>query len=530
LKTRIYWWALVFAAVTMARTAAARELLYVIAIGNNEPPTTSNASESLPRLRYADDDAAAFASFTLDLGAHVTLLTVLDEDSHHRYRELSAMTKPPNLAELRLVLAGHKAQFERDRQNGDDPILIFFYSGHGSLTGPSPGLSLLDGSLTHGVLYGEVLSQLPARYIHLVVDACHAESVVRPRDAQAEVERMTDEEAHTYATAKTLAGYPSVGAVIATATNAQAHEWDGFGGGVFTHEVLSGLRGAADVNRDGVVEYSELYAFLGAANRAVDNPRARLAVLIRPPPLNPHAPLSNLANLARLKSIGGSFGRLSIEDERGNRIADLHLESGFGFSLAVPRHRGLYARTSDGEAFFRVEQGETLSLDQIRWEKPSIAARGAMSSALARGLFASPFGPVYYRGFIDGHPELQAVEDRPSQSDPGRDIAPRSTSKTPALVAFGIGGAMGISSGILALAAMRDKTAYEGTNLERPAAESYDRFIDHRSWAIGTGLGALASVGIGYWLWPQKTGAVPGGVQAVVTGGRVTGLSLAGSF
>jgi hypothetical protein len=153
-----------------------------------------------------------------------------------------------------------------------------------------------------------------------------------------------------------------------------------------------------------------------------------------------------------------------------------------------------------------------------------------MSSALARGLFASPFGPVYYRGFIDGHPELQAVEDRPSQSDPVRDIAPRSTSKTPALVAFGIGGAMGISSGILALAAMRDKTAYEGTNLERRAAESYDRFIDHRSWAIGTGLGALASVGIGYWLWPQKTGAVPGGIQAVVTGGRVTGVSLAGSF
>jgi hypothetical protein len=110
-----------------------------------------------------------------------------------------------------------------------------------------------------------------------------------------------------------------------------------------------------------------------------------------------------------------------------------------------------------------------------------------MASALARGLFASPFGPVYYRGFIDGHPELQAVDDVPNRFDPLRDTAPTAGDKTAAVIALGVGGALAISSGVLAMAALGDKSEYERTNLERRAAESYDRFIDHRGWSIGTG-------------------------------------------
>jgi uncharacterized caspase-like protein len=48
---------------------------------------------------------------------------------------------------------------------------------------------------------------------------------------------------------------------MASASNTQAHEWDDYQTGVFTHELLSGLRGGADVNGDGRVEYSEMAAF-----------------------------------------------------------------------------------------------------------------------------------------------------------------------------------------------------------------------------------------------------------------------------
>ena len=43
---------------------------------------------------------------------------------------------------------------------------------------------------------------------------------------------------------------------------------------MFTHELLSGMLGAADVNGDLVVEYTEVQAFVAAANRDIKDPRA----------------------------------------------------------------------------------------------------------------------------------------------------------------------------------------------------------------------------------------------------------------
>src|SRR4029453_685441 len=131
------------------------------------------------------------------------------------------------------------------------------------------------------MLYQRLLGELRARYVHLLVDACHAEAVVRPRDAQAEVVKVSQGELVDYLAGTTLARFPHVGAIIASSANTQAHEWDAYRGGVFTHEVLSGLRGAADVNGDRLVEYSELAAFLSAANGAVMDARARLDTVVR---------------------------------------------------------------------------------------------------------------------------------------------------------------------------------------------------------------------------------------------------------
>jgi hypothetical protein len=523
-------WVLVVAALLVARAAEARQRVYVIAIGNNAPPMEAEGADPLPQLRYADDDAAAFASFANELGAHASLLTILDEESQARHHDLTSTARPPSLAELRLMLARHNVLFDRDRANGDEPVLLFFYSGHGTLAGPAPSLTLLDGPLTQAVLYDEVLSQLHAAYVHLIVDACHAEAVVRPRDLKAEVSPMTQGENRAYVAAKTLAQFPTVGAIIATATAAQAHEWDGFRGGVFTHEVLSGLRGAADVNRDGIVEYSELYAFLSAANREVADSRARLSVVVHVPPVNPHAPLSDLsgAHGAKLTSGTGSVGQLTVEDERGNRLVDLHSESGFPFSLTIPYGRRLYVRSSSGERSLRAASGEVVALETLREEKEGLVARGAMASALQRGLFASPFGPVYYRGFVDGHPDLPPVEERTesAEKEAKRQASPP---RTASWIAFGTAAVLGISSGALAVASLRDKRDYEGTSLERPAADAHDRFIVHRGWGVATGIGALVSAGLGYWLWPK--GSLPDGARAVVTssdGGP--GFAVSGDF
>jgi hypothetical protein len=71
------------------------------------------------------------------------------------------------------------------------------------------------------------------------------------------------------------------------------------------------LAGAADVNGDGRVEYSEVAGFLAAASASVDDPRARLAVHTRAPQQSPHTPLVDL------KASGA--GRFFVVDERCRR-------------------------------------------------------------------------------------------------------------------------------------------------------------------------------------------------------------------
>src|SRR6185369_4903495 len=167
---------------------------------------------------------------------------------------------------------------------GHANVVFVFFSGHGSATaGGTPQLALLDGGISQEVLYDDVLGHLAADYVHVIIDACHAEAIVRPRDVQAEPVKVTASEAGALLVHSTLARFPNVGAIVASSTAAQAHEWDVLRHGVFTHELLSALRGAADVNHDQRIEYSEAYAFLAAANRGVADPRARLTVVSRAP-------------------------------------------------------------------------------------------------------------------------------------------------------------------------------------------------------------------------------------------------------
>jgi hypothetical protein len=402
--------------LTFVKVAAAETRRYLVAIGNNERPVTqtSNSQDDLASLHYADDDAASMVALGRELGAQTQLLTVLDADSRRRFPSLAGAAVPPTLSELRRIVGTYRARFEADLREGHEPVLLLFYSGHGIVrAGEPPSLSMLDGPLTRSILYDEILAVLPARYIHLIIDACHAEAVVRPRDVQADVSPVSDQQLEEYAARNTLRRFPNVGAVIATSTAAEAHEWDQYQRGIFTYQVLSALRGAADVNEDGFVEYSELFAFLGSANAGVADPRARLSVVVRPPAVNPRAPIADLSSARRhggiLTGLGPGLGRFFVEDERGNRLGEMLPERGFHFQLVMPGGEALYLRATSGEASFRIDPGARLTLGSLQPSPDSLRSRGSMESSLRRGLFATPFGPTYYRGFVDARPEMPPV-------------------------------------------------------------------------------------------------------------------------
>jgi hypothetical protein len=403
-----------FCLVFGLRGAWAASSTYVLAVGNNGSPAggAGEGSGEGP-LQYADDDAAAFFDFAREFSRDSTLLTVMDADTQMRFPREVAAARPPTLGELRAQVQRLRGLLEKDRERGDESVLLFFYSGHGSRPkGAPPALTLLDGPLTHEVLYDEVLSAIPARYVHIFIDACYAEAVVRPRDAEATAVDLTESDIAQYASRTTLARFPNVGAMIASSLSSQTHEWDGYRHGVFTHELLSGLRGAADVNLDAKVEYSELYAFLSAANRNVSDPRARLSVVVRPPGANARAPIIDLADFkarASVTDIPAKAGHVHFEDQLGNRLADVRVENGAKLALTLPSSRVVYVRSQMGEAEVTLKPGEMVAFDRVSLAPPTARVRGALDLAMKRGLFAAGFGPNYYRGFIDQSAEFVAV-------------------------------------------------------------------------------------------------------------------------
>ncbi len=436
------------AVLAFAGRAAAAPRLHALIIGHNGVfPDADSDSESPPLspLRYADDDAAAMAAFIGQVAASVHLLTLMDATTQALYPELASRAKPPTLAAVEEAVMALNREIARDRGRGVQSAVWLFFSGHGGVSRlRGPGLALSDGSLTREFLYERVLARLPATYVHVLVDACHAESVVRPRGSHADVVSVPPAAANAALLQVTLARFPNVGAMLASSHGAEAHEWDAIGHGVFTHELLSGLRGAADVNGDRLLEYSEVYAFMSAANRGVADARARLAIVARPPALDRRAPLLSLSDFASSKvswltGISGDRGLIQVTDELGRRLATLHNARDHTASLLLPSGSTVLVTAGGVEAQLLARAGGVTRFNDLPFEPSGSRSRSVVSHALARGLFTSAYGRGYYEGFTDNAPDLVAV---PFERDAGPAQRSRSTGSRPppdlrATVGFG---------------------------------------------------------------------------------------------
>jgi hypothetical protein len=479
---------------------------YVIAVGYNGIP--AGDTSGLEPLRFADDDAIAFSAFAAETARQVHLLTVPDPDTQRRFGASLPPALPPSVAELRSAVSDVRSAIDEDTRQGATSTVYVYYSGHGTAgdADHEAVLALADAPLTRAMLYDEVLAPLANASVHLFVDACHAEAVVRPRDAQAHVVSTTEEDRRAYALTQTLSRFPNTGAVVAAARGAQAHEWEAYLGGVFTHELLSGLRGAADVNGDGLIEYSEIAAFLSAANGSVHDPRARLTPLTHAPTSEPREPIVDRrprAGVAILDVHGFGPDAVFVEDDRGDRLADVRPENGYGVRLSLPANRTWYVHTSRGEAEVRPLPGELVALDRLAFRGAPSEARGTLESALHDGLFATPFGWSYYRGFIDAAPGMAPVpwlgeaagwaaqDARLERRDPLRAWTWASGGASVALTAGAV---------VFGVMALGDKRDYDASPYEAPASNAASRYTRDTALAYALGAGAVVSAGVAVYL------------------------------
>jgi len=513
------------AVLLAARVAAAdgKQVAYAIVIGNNAPPRTGT-SEALQPLRYADDDAVRyFQLFSRFADSH--LLAVLDTQTQKRYPGLAAYAQPPTLDNLDHLVDGLAAKMRVDRARGDRPVLYFAFSGHGARDEHGePFLAMLDGALTQKRLYDGVLGKMPTAFTHLIVDACHAGGVVGVRgggmfgrEADTHAAPVAAAEIEPILEATPLARYPNIGVILAATVDQESHEWSAIESGVFTHELISGLLGAADINGDLVVEYTEVQAFVAAANRDIKDPRAIPQVIARPPQANQRVPLVALRELAGTRLVRGdasALGHFRIELENGQRYLDAHVDGKTAIALAVPEATGAFLRTDTQEVSLPVRGA--IALARLVLAERDVASRGSIEVAYQTALFASGYGRAYYQGFVDSTGGIGVMF-----ADEG--VRPAVHARRDKRLAIGaaslagIAAATSITTGILAYSAHSD---FESTTLQREAHDAQVRYDRYLPISIGTGIGALAAGAAAYWLWPKSRVAVvpaPGGVGMVMS-------------
>lgn len=293
--------------------------------------------------------------------------------------------------------------------------------------------------------------------------------------------------------------FQRVGILAATASEQQAHEWSRIESGVFTYEILSGLSGAADVNGDGLIEYSELAAFVAAANREFSDPRAVPSVIALPPRANLHAPLVRLADLKDMGVLTGdlNWGHFYVELENGLRVVDVHAEPGRVTHLHLPMGR-FFVVAGETEATATLGAKQVLAADALGFTPRAASHRGSVEATLSTAFFKAAFSRAYYQGYVDRRGE-PSVSFSVAELSP----APLISRRGAAWLSLGSAVVLGIASVGLSVGAAESYRAYQQTSLQRPAAEAVFATNLLMGLAIGAGAAALGLGVVSWRLWSE---------------------------
>lgn len=219
---------LALTAPAVATPTALGAQAYAVVVGSHQP------GPGQAPLRWAGQDAERIARVFVDLGgmdpSHVDVL----ED--------------PSVDELLVALDDAAARMDADRAAGGQPSFLFYYSGHAR----AAGLDLGGEQLALSDLRDE-LEALPARVRLVVLDACQAGAV-------SGVKGVAPAAAFSSASIRGLEAEGT--AIIASSTGSElSQESDALQGSYFTHHLVTGLRGAADGDADGVITLDEAYGY-----------------------------------------------------------------------------------------------------------------------------------------------------------------------------------------------------------------------------------------------------------------------------
>lgn len=209
-------------------TASATIRRYALAVGSNDGGT------GRVTLRYAVSDAEGFARVMRTLGG------VDDSDL--------LVLKQPSLIELEDALEDvrHRVHGSLQENPGDRTQVVVYFSGHANEAGLLLGREVFSyRSLRNW------MDLIEADVRIAVLDACASGAITRIKGSRRRKAFLVDESSE-------MRGYAFL---TSSSADEVAQESDHVGGSFFTHYLVSGLRGAADISGEGKVTLNEAYQF-----------------------------------------------------------------------------------------------------------------------------------------------------------------------------------------------------------------------------------------------------------------------------
>ena len=401
-KKRWVWVFLVgmILAVATEGFAGEKTIRFAMVVASNRAP-----KKNMEKLQFADDDAAKNYEFFSSLSDSAYLYTVFDATTQKMFPNLVKKAKPSSLNRLAYTASQIGKKIRKYRKKGYTSEFYLVYSGHGTLLPGKEGAVTLDkGILTRGDLFKKVLKRVNADYTHVIVDACNAYYLVHSKGEWKEDRgEKLDGPVKEFFSDEDLEKYPGLGVVLSTSSEAETHEWGEWSSGIFSHEVRSALTGAADINEDQTVTYSELLAFVDAANLKVKDPKARLNIFARPPARDLNRPLSTIRSSKQLSYLylpKDLSGRFHLDDDRGVRYADFHKNNEQPLTVGLVPRETYWLRDKRNEYAVTASKGEEVDVSHLESKGMAMTSKGVVADNFKQFLFLQPFGRSFYEGYV----------------------------------------------------------------------------------------------------------------------------------
>ena len=217
-----------FIVTSGAGRAAPLEVIkrFAIIVGSN------NGGADRVRLRYAVSDARSFMSVFRKLGG-------VEDDGSMLLVEPAKDRLISSLAEMREKVIRAKKAYRRVE-------LIFYYSGHSD----EEGLLLAGDKIYYRDIKHTILA-MPADVRIAILDSCSSGAFTSIKGGKMRSPFLVDR-------SQAMRGFAFM---TSSSSDEASQESDRIGGSFFTHYLVTGLRGAADLVGDGRITLSEAYQF-----------------------------------------------------------------------------------------------------------------------------------------------------------------------------------------------------------------------------------------------------------------------------